>query len=140
MKLTQAEIIQILRRRAGMNQGDFGARAFSTSFESGRTKVKNIELGKQIPTETDLVNMAKVLKTDTKNLKPDAFRQSGTVSKDATVVDVKVLRLFPGLATYLDMLNKAAILEDSELIEYIAGKIASLFNGETTMVAAGGER
>ena len=140
MKLTQAEIIQILRRRAGMNQGDFGARAFSTSFESGRTKVKNIELGKQIPTATDLVNMAKVLKTDVKNLKPDAFRQSGTVAKDATVIDAKVLRLFPGLATYLDMLNKAAILEDSELIEYIAGKISSLFNGETTMMAAGGDR
>jgi transcriptional regulator with XRE-family HTH domain len=139
MELSQPEIIQILRRRSGMNQGDFGARAFSTSFESGRTKVKNIELGKQIPTETDLVNMARVLKTDAKNLKPDAFRSANKIPKDATVIDAKVLRLFPGLATYLDMLNKAAILEDSELIEYIAGKIASLFSGEATMLAAGGD-
>jgi hypothetical protein len=44
-----------------MNQGSFGAKAFNTSFDSGRTKVKNIELGKQKPTRQDLENMARVL-------------------------------------------------------------------------------
>ena len=61
MNLSQAEIIQVLRRRTNLNQGDFGARAFKTSYESGRTKIKNIELGKQVPTAEDLRKMARVL-------------------------------------------------------------------------------
>ena len=40
----------------------------------------------------------------------------------------QVLARFPGLATYLDMLNKAARLEDPELIEHIADKIAVLLS------------
>ena len=43
MELKQPEIIQILRRRCNLNQGALGAAAFDTSFESGRTKIKNIE-------------------------------------------------------------------------------------------------
>jgi hypothetical protein len=136
MKLTQAEAIQILRRRSGMNQGDFGAKAFSTSFESGRTKVKNIELGKQIPTEKDLVNMARVLHTDVAELKPETLQSAATAPADAVIVASEVLGLFPGLGTYLDMLNKAAKLDDAELIDYISGKIASLFNGDIPMKVA----
>ncbi len=60
MELTTPEIIQLLRRRSQMNQGDFGAKSFGASYESGRTKIKNIELGKQVPTETDLKKMAVV--------------------------------------------------------------------------------
>lgn len=138
MKLSQAEVIQMLRRRAGLNQGDFGARAFDTSFESGRTKIKNIELGKQIPTDADLINMARVLKTPVSNLKPDAFRAAAPAAPDgAVVVEAPVLKRFPGLAAYLDMLNKAARLEDLELMDYIAGKIASVFAGEAPPRAAG---
>ena len=136
MKLTQAEAIQVLRRRSGMNQGDFGAKAFSTSFESGRTKVKNIELGKQIPTEKDLVNMARVLHADVTELKPETLQRTATAPADAVIVEPEVLNRFTGLGTYLDMLNKAAKLDDAELIDYISGKIASLFSGEAPVKAA----
>ena len=136
MKLTQAEAIQILRRRSGMNQGDFGAKAFTTSFESGRTKVKNIELGKQIPTEKDLANMARVLHTDVAELKAEALQSATRAPADAVIVEVEVLNLFDGLATYLDMLNKAAKLDDAELIDYISGKIAALFAGEVPVKIA----
>lgn len=137
MTLTQAEIIQILRRRSGMNQGDFGAKAFDTSFESGRTKVKNIELGKQVPTEADLNKMAAVLGLPVTRLKPDAFRDKAGAFAGGAVIDAAVLKRFPGLGAYLDMLNKAAKLEDAELIEYIAGKIASVFAGDAFPKAAG---
>ncbi len=70
MELTTPEIIQLLRRRAQMNQGDFGAKAFGTSYESGRTKIKNIELGKQVPTEMDLKKMARVLGVKPVELRP----------------------------------------------------------------------
>jgi len=137
MKLTQSEIIQILRRRSGMNQGDFGAKAFNTSFDSGRTKVKNIELGKQVPTEADLLKMARILKTNVSALKPSPFRTPAPTPPGAAIIGSKVLDLFPGLATYLDMLNNAVKLEDMELIEYIAGKIASVLTGEAPAKAAG---
>ena len=136
MKLTQAEAIQVLRRRSGMNQGDFGAKAFSTSFESGRTKVKNIELGKQVPTEKDLVNMARVLQADITELTPETLQSPAAAPADAVIVEAQVLELFTGLATYLDMLNKAVKLDDAELIDYISGKIASLFAGEAPVRAA----
>jgi transcriptional regulator with XRE-family HTH domain len=54
MQLTQSEIIQILRKRANLNQAELGSRAFNTTMDSGRTKIKNIELGRQRPTEEDL--------------------------------------------------------------------------------------
>ena len=74
MEMTQPEIIQVLRRRIGLNQGDFGARAFNTSFESGRTKVKRIELGKQIPTRNDLKKMAKIFGVGMEMLTPGRGR------------------------------------------------------------------
>jgi transcriptional regulator with XRE-family HTH domain len=128
MKLTQPEVIQILRRRMGINQGDFGAMAFETTFESGRTKVKNIELGKQKPTNADLDAMASAFGMDVSVLKPEAEGAPAQVSSGSVQVEARVLDRFPGLATYLDMLNKAAKLEDPELIDHIAGKIASLFS------------
>jgi hypothetical protein len=140
MKLTQPEVIQILRRRLGLNQGDFGAKAFGTSFESGRTKVKNIELGKQVPSEDELVCMADVFGTDVSVLKPETDRETRDPPSGSALVNPEVLERFPELATYLDMLNKAAKLEDSELIDYIAGKIATVFSGPAAAEAAGGSR
>ena len=132
MELTQPEIIQILRRRADMNQGSLGAKAFDTSFESGRTKIKNIELGKQIPTEDDLKKMARVLGVSPETLKPkegpqEPARQISTVVKEGMVIHKKTLLLVPDLGAYLDMFNKAVMLEDSELIRHIAGKLSDIF-------------
>ncbi|MCG6893219.1 MAG: helix-turn-helix domain-containing protein [Desulfobacteraceae bacterium] len=128
MKLTQPEVIQILRRRLGMNQGDFGARAFDTTFESGRTKIKNIELGKQVPTDSELAAMARVFGTDVSVLKPESLPSPTPSSPGSVQIDAKVVELFPGLSTYLDMLNKAARLEDAELIDHIASKLASVLS------------
>ncbi len=124
MELTTPEIIQLLRRRAQMNQGDFGAKAFGTSYESGRTKIKNIELGKQTPTELDLKKMAKVLGVKPKELKP---QKNLTPPEKGMLIPQKTLNLFPGLEAYLDMLNKAVLLGDGDLIEYISEKISDLF-------------
>ena len=130
MRLNQPEIIQILRKRARLNQGTFGAKAFNTSFESGRTKVKNIELGKQKPTQLDLERMAAVLDVPVSELIPgNGTPESMSVpAGDGLVLSDRCLERFPGLDTYLDMLMKAVTLEDDELISYISGKIASLFD------------
>ena len=131
MELKQPEIIQILRRRCNLNQGALGAAAFDTSFESGRTKIKNIELGRQIPTPDDLEKMATVLGVPVAELDP-ARRgahpavQSGE-GPDGIVVHRRVLEQLPGADVYLEMLNKAARLDDRELISHIADKLAGLF-------------
>ncbi len=127
MELTTPEIIQLLRRRAQMNQGDFGAKAFGTSYESGRTKIKNIELGKQVPTETDLKKMARILSVKPVELRP---QKNLTPPEKGILLPQKTLNLFPGLEAYLDMLNKAALLGDDDLIEYISAKISDLFQTE----------
>lgn len=132
MELTQPEIIQLLRRRTGMNQGTFGKKAFTTSYESGRTKVKNIELGKQVPTTDDLKNMARVLGVGVHELTaepaasdPMEIRHEKRADKGLVVLQ-KVLDMFPGLEAYLEMLNKAALLDDEELIGYISEKVSGL--------------
>ena len=124
-----------------MTQGQLGAKAFSTSYESGRAKIRNIELGKQVPTADDLVKIARALDVDASELEPGmegsverADRNSGGVD-----IDHRVLELFPGLEDYLPMLNKAAVLGDGELIRYIAGRIATLLALETEKDAASGE-
>jgi transcriptional regulator with XRE-family HTH domain len=130
MQLNQAEIIQVLRRRANLNQGDFGARAFDTSYESGRTKVKNLELGKQKPTADDLKNMARVLNIPDAEMRP-AVRDGSTAVHPkipGAVIKTQTLNLFPGLEAYLDMLDKAARIDDTELIGHIADKIAGIFS------------
>lgn len=133
MKLTQAETIQVLRRRANLNQGDFGARAFGTSFESGRTKIKNIELGKQSPTVNDLKKMAVVLGIDPDDLLATddvkAEQDAAVETENGLTITSEVLECFPGLEAYLSMLNQAVMLEDSELIDYITGKLSGIFSG-----------
>ena len=126
MELKQYEIIQILRRRSDMNQGTLGSKAFNTSYESGRTKIKNIELGKQIPTQDDLEKMAKVLGVLPKDLIPNATANTlhPRHNKEGILIHQKTIDRFPQLAPYLDMLNKAVALDDQELIEHIGEKIA----------------
>lgn len=127
---TQAEIIQVQRRRANLNQGDFGARAFGTSFESGRTKIKNIELGKQLPTADDLKKMARVLGVDVAELRPsnaEELSPASTSGSDGFVINADVFVHFPDLAVYLDMLNKAAGINDVEMIGHIASRMATIF-------------
>ena len=138
MEIKQPEIIQILRKRANMNQGTFGAEAFDTSFESGRTKVKNIELGKQIPTAKDLKSMARVLGVPVEELIPrsDPGHSGGNPPEDRIFVHKRVLDFFPGIGPYLDMLNKAAALNDSELVGYLADKIAELFRAQPAVGAS----
>ena len=142
MELAQHELLQILRKRTGLNQGQFGAKAFGTSFESGRTKVKNIELGKQIPTQTDLEKMAGVLRLPASELLAGQSPQGpdikwGRIS--GIHVAQAVLDRFPDLAAYLEMLNKAVKIDDLELIEYILAKIAGLLSAGIQLQAAGGE-
>ena len=128
MKLEQPEIIQVLRRRAQLNQGDFGARAFDTSFESGRTKVKNIELGRQVPTQKDLEKMAAVLGVPISELLPE--ESSHENARDDTGNGIRLgrelLDAFPGLEDYLGMLEKAVRVNDTELVGYLAEKVGWL--------------
>ncbi|MDJ0829826.1 MAG: helix-turn-helix transcriptional regulator [Desulfobacterales bacterium] len=126
MELKQYEIIQILRRRSDMNQGTLGSKAFNTSYESGRTKIKNIELGKQIPTQDDLEKMARVLGVSSTDLTPNASTSilHPLTGKEGILIHQKTIDRFPQLAPYLDMLNKAVALNDQELIEHIGEKIA----------------
>lgn len=135
MELKQPEIIQILRRRCNMNQGALGAAAFNTSFESGRTKIKNIELGRQIPTRDDLDKMAGVLGVSVSELDPShaaAMPVPATAEGDGGVlIDRQVLERLPGADVYIEMLNKAVRLDDRELIAHIADKLALLFSTVT---------
>ena len=132
VELAQAEIIQIFRKRSGINQGDFGSRAFDTSYESGRTKMKNIELGRQIPTVSDLKQMAALLNVPISELMPRK-QPAGSGSRTPTpkvFLSKKVLSRFPGLDAYIDMLNNAARVNDSELLGYLCDKIAGLLTGK----------
>jgi len=136
MHLSQPEIIQILRKRSGMNQGEFGAKAFNMPVQTGRTKIKNIELGKQQPSLDDLDNMAKVLDV------PVSILMSGgenhlpeRETNPAENAQASVLKYFPGLDAYLDLLNKAAQLGDDELINHIAAKICELLETRSTLSA-----
>ena len=129
MELTQPEIIQLLRRRCNMNQGALGAAAFDTSFESGRTKIKNIELGRQMPTSDDLEKMARVLGVAAADLDPGRTRLpvQDEARDKGVLIQRGVLERLPGADVYIEMLNKAARLEDQELIAHIADKLAGLF-------------
>mgnify|MGYP003573681361 CR=1 FL=1 len=135
MKLTQSEIIQVLRKRFNMNQGTFGAKAFNTSFESGRTKVKNIELGKQKPTRQDLENMARVLGVAIEELIPErsptqfpGYNGHTMMPRDDGGIHIsrRVLDFFPDIEPYLDMLDKAATLNDHELINHLSERISEI--------------
>ena len=134
MKLKQPEIIQILRRRRNMNQGALGAAAFDTSPESGRTKIKNIELGRQTPTPDDLQKMAAVLGVTVSDLEPAPnggrpIEPFGGEPEGGIVIHRRVLDRLSGADAYIEMLNKAVRLDDRELIGHIADKLAGLFAG-----------
>jgi transcriptional regulator with XRE-family HTH domain len=137
MKLNQAEIIQILRKRSGMNQGQFGAKVFNTSFQTGRTKIKNIELGKQAPTVEDLESMAHVLNLPVSQLTAGELSGFLSDSREPThEASHPVLACYPGLDVYLDLLNKAAALDDVELIDHIAAKISELLSHRKSLTQA----
>lgn len=137
MELTLPERIQLLRKRIGMNQGQFGAKVFDTSIEAGRTKIKNIELGKQVPSEADLSRMAKVLDVPAAALLniPPADSSAPATSLDGMRVDAAVLDRFDKLGPYLDMLNRAVSMKDEELIAHITEKLCDVFAGSGQLKA-----
>jgi len=122
-------MIQILRKRAGLNQGELGSRAFNTTIDSGRTKIKNIELGKQQASQDDLIQIAECLNVPLEQiLTPQDLNQSFK-KKDiqGILISKAVGDLFPGLGEYLEMLEKAAVINDFDLIEYLSNKIADIW-------------
>ena len=137
MKLTLPEKIQLLRKRTGLNQGQFGSKAFNMSVETGRTKIKNIELGKQKPTADDLVQIAKVL-----DVPPSALEQASVEGigaspspKAGILVDQAVLDRFHQLGPYLEMLNRAVSIKDNELVAHIADKLCGVFAMDSQLEA-----
>ena len=72
MQLTQPEIIQLLRRRKGLNQADLGVQAFGLTPYSARTKIKNIELGRQVPTPDESRKLAAALDVQMSEIEPSA--------------------------------------------------------------------
>lgn len=129
MRLTQSEIIQILRKRAGFNQAELGSRAFSTTLDSGRTKIKNIELGKQRISDDDLKRIAEGLDMPVEKLQapPENQKPTATQLKNETQISQKVVDMFPDLREYLEMLENASRIDDIELIAYLSKKIADIF-------------
>ena len=137
MNLTLPEKIQLLRKRMGLNQGQFGAKAFNMNVETGRTKIKNIELGKQKPTAEDLVHMAKALGVPESTLRMvSSDKEVGQpLPVQGMLVDQAVLDRFSQLKDYLEMLNRAVTIKDEELIEHIAGKLSGIFTCDTQLRA-----
>ena len=138
IELTQGEIIQILRKRAGMNQGQLGAEAFNTTPASGRTKIKNIELDKQKPTLDDLKAIAASLNLSLSELLFYQEERLGSVTAqkpEGIFVHQRIFNQFPGFEECLSILNKALILQDKELIVYVAKKTAGLLLQEPKAAA-----
>ena len=137
MELTQGEIIQIFRKRAGLNQGQLGAEAFNTTPDSGRTKVKNIELNKQKPTIDDLKAIADSLSLPLADLlfyQSERPESTARTNAEGLFVHQRIFDHFRGLKECLSILNKALILEDKELISYVAKKAADLLQQESEAV------
>ena len=138
MDFSQPEIIQILRRRLRINQSELGVKAFNTSPESGRSKVKNIELGKQIPTYKDLKKLAIALNVKVTDLfpeQPNGLAQQQTADGDhCLMLHHRVTDMFPGLGDYLSVLNKAVGLDDNELVDYTCRKITDLLSNKSRLV------
>ena len=137
MQLSQSEVIQILRKRAGLNQAELGSRAFDINAASGRTKIKNIELGKQRITDDDLERIARCLdvpvvqlQSTSENKASDANRPQGGI-----LISNKLANMFPDLSDYLEMLENAAKLNDLELIEYLSNKIADIWRDGPKLVS-----
>lgn len=129
MQLTQSEIIQILRKRAGLNQAELGSRAFKTTFDSGRTKIKNIELEKQRVSDDDLKRIAQCLDVPLVQLQPTSENKKTTLTQfeNGILISKKVVDMFPDLGEYLEMLEKASMIDDLDLIEYLSKRIADIW-------------
>ena len=129
MQLTQSEIIQILRKRAGLNQAELGSRAFNTTVDSGRTKIKNIELGKQRVSDDDLKGIAQCLDVPLVQLQPSPQNKKTTTVqlKNGILISQKLVDMFPDLGEYLEMLEKASMIDDLDLIEYLSKRIADIW-------------
>ena len=68
---------------------------------------------------------------------PDSKTAPAGVSEGAVLISQKVIDMFPDLGNYLEMLEKAGGIEDTELIEYLAGKIGDIMrNGPAADSAA----
>jgi len=137
MQLTQSEIIQILRKRAGLNQAELGSRAFNTTIDSGRTKIKNIELGKQRVSDDDLERIAQCLDVLPKHLQPSPKNKKITSMqfKDGIAISQKVVDMFPDLGEYVEMIEKASMIDDLELIEYLSKKLADILRSGPKLVS-----
>ena len=128
MQLTQPEIILILRKRANITQAELGSKAFETSPNSGRTKIKNIELGRQLATDDDLKRIANCLNVHVKMFESSSEHNEIAAGnrEGGILISQKIVDMFMNLRKYLEMLNEAADLDDSELIVHLAKKIASI--------------
>jgi transcriptional regulator with XRE-family HTH domain len=128
MQLTKPEIIQILRKRAGLNQAQLGSRAFETTMDSGRTKIKNLELGIQRPTDDDLRRIAECLQEPFELFQhnSDSSENSSIKSRDGILISQKIVDMFPDLEDYLGMLDKAARMDDADLIDYLTKRIGRI--------------
>jgi transcriptional regulator with XRE-family HTH domain len=129
MRLTQSEIIQILRKRSGLNQAELGSKAFKTTPDSGRTKIKNIELGKQRASEDDLRRIAECLDVPAEQLQGPPQSQNSTPVQfnSGILISQKIVDMFPDLREYLEMLENAIRIDDSDLIAYLSKKIADIW-------------
>ncbi|MCK5105158.1 MAG: helix-turn-helix transcriptional regulator, partial [Cyclobacteriaceae bacterium] len=123
--------------RAGLNQADLGSRAFNTTIDSGRTKIKNIELGKQRVNNDDLKRIAQCLDVPPKQLQPSPKNKKITSMqfKDGLVISQKIVDMFPDLGEYLEMIERASMINDLELIEYLSKKLADILRAGPKLVA-----
>jgi len=130
MQLTKPELIQILRKRAGLNQAELGSRAFETTLDSGRTKIKNLELGIQRPTDDDLKRIAECLGAPLELFQTDIHIDEKALNnrQDGVLISQKIIDMFPDLGDYLAMLDKAARMNDIDLIDYLTERIAKILS------------
>ncbi len=128
MQLTLPEIIQLLRRRKGLNQADLGVQAFGLAPDSARTKIKNIELGRQRLSSDDTRKLALALDVQPEEIAPaEADGPQAKTNGTGCLLTHETLQLFPGLEEYVEMLNNAVRIGDHDLIGYIAGRLSNLF-------------
>lgn len=124
MQFTMSEMIQIMRRRSGMNQAELGVKAFGLNPNSARTKIKNIELGLQLVTAEEAQTLAAALGVDAAELSPSNATRT---DQNHCGFAPQTVKIFPGLEAYVDMLNNAVRLGDQDLVGFIAAKLSTLF-------------
>ncbi len=139
MQLTLPEIIQLLRRRKGLNQAELGVQAFDLAPDSARTKIKNIELGRQRLSNDDIQKLSQALDVPPESIAPTSAATIPANESPGTgcILPSETLKLFPGLEEYIEMLNNAVSIGDHDLIGYIAGRLSTLFEINFKGKAAG---